>query len=89
VTDCAGAPVGDLPLTVHLGWLNGAEGVPASSSAVDSGAAMRFSRGDGQYLYDLSTKKSLVDGQALTPGTYHVWITGPGLPVIDAVIELR
>jgi hypothetical protein len=89
VTDCDGAAVAGLPLTVHLGWLDGAEGTAASSSAIDAGTTMRFSSGDGQYLYDLSTKRSGIQGHALAAGTYHVWITGPGLPAVDATVELR
>jgi hypothetical protein len=87
VTDCTGAPVESLPLTVHLGWLNGPEGVAASSSAADVGATMRYM--ESQYLYDLSTKRSTLNGKALTPGTYHVWVTGPGLLNVEATIELR
>jgi hypothetical protein len=88
VTDCDGASVSNLSPQVHLGWANGPEVIVASSSAADTGATMRFTGGTGgQFIYDLSTKRS---GQAgLTPGTYHLWVTAPGLPAIDTTIELQ
>jgi hypothetical protein len=89
VTDCDGVNLGNLSPQVHLGWLNGAEAGVSSSSAADSGATMRFAGGTGgQYQYDLSTKRSQLNGQDLAPGTYHLWVTAPGLPAIDATIEL-
>ncbi len=36
---------------------------------------MRYT--DGQYLFNLSTKRSqFAGGQDLTAGTYHLWVTG-------------
>lgn len=48
----------------------------------------RCERRDPPDLYDLSTKRSQLAGQDLPAGTYHLWVTAPGLPVIDATIEL-
>ena len=43
----------------------------------------------GQYLFNLSTKRSqFAGGQDLTAGTYHLWVTGP-IAATDAVIDLR
>jgi hypothetical protein len=91
VTDCDGGPVGSLSPQVHLGLVNGPESTRVlSSSAADTGATMRFSGGAGaQYLYDLSTKRTQLGGQDLAPGLYHLWVTGGGLPPIDATVELQ
>ena len=51
---------------------------------------MRFSDGTGgQYQYDLSTKRSQLGGHDLPAGTYQLWVTGAGLPQVDATIDLR
>jgi Thrombospondin type 3 repeat len=87
--DCTGASIGNLPLHVHLGLVGGAEATVASSSAANAGDLMRFSGGtSGQYVYDLSTKLTQLGGHALAPGTYRVWVTGPGVS-LDGTIELR
>jgi hypothetical protein len=89
VLDCNGASLESLTLRVHLGPVGGGEAVVASSSAADAGDLMRFSGGSGgQYQYDLSTKLSTVAGHGLTPGTYRLWVTGPGVSV-DGMIDLR
>lgn len=49
-----------------------------SSSAADVGTTMR-SAGDGQYIFNLSTKRSQFNsGQDLTPGEYQLTISSPG-----------
>ena len=90
VLDCSGASIGDLQLHVHLGLVGGGEAVVAPSGASSAGDLMQFSGGPhGGYQYDLSTKLTQLDGHALTPGTYHLWVTGAGLPQVDATIDLR
>ena len=90
VLDCSGASLGSLTLHVHLALVGGADASVASSSAADLGDVMRFSGGTGgQYQYDLSTKRSQLGGHDLPAGTYHLWVTGAGLPQVDATIDLR
>ncbi len=50
-----------------------------SSSAADDGTTMR-SAGDGQYIFNLSTKRSqfAVGGGDLRPGTYELTISSSG-----------
>jgi hypothetical protein len=86
VLDCSGAPIGDLLLHVHLGPIDGGEAVVAPSGASSGGDLMQFN--GGQYQYNLSTKLTQLDGHALTPGTYHLWVTGAGVS-IDGTIDLR
>ena len=86
VLDCSGAPIGDLQLHVHLGPIDGGEAVVAPSGASSGGDLMQFN--GGQYQYNLSTKLTQLDGHALTPGTYHLWVTGAGVS-IDGTIDLR
>jgi hypothetical protein len=93
VTDCIGSSVGSLTLTVHLAQVDpSAVGVNEviSSSAADTGTTMRFDSSGRQYIFNLSTKLSQFNaGQDLTTGSYHVWITGPGLPVVEAWFDAR
>ena len=90
VMDCTGASVGNLTPRVHLALVGGADADVASSSAADTGVTTRFSGGvGGQYLYDLSTKRSQLNGHDLPPGTYRLWVTAPGLPPMDTTIELQ
>jgi thrombospondin type 3 repeat protein len=89
VLDCNGASIGNLPLHVHLGLVGGSEAVVASSGASNGGDLMRFSGGPGgQYQYDLSTKLTQLGGHALAPGTYRLWVIGPGVS-LDGTIDLR
>ncbi len=89
VLDCSGASIGNLPLHVHLGLVGGAEATVAASGASNFGDVMQFSGGSGgQYQYNLSTKLAQLGGHALAPGTYHLWVTGPGVSV-DGTIDLR
>ena len=82
-TDCTGAPVAGLDLHVHLSM--GGSDAQAAASNGDTG--MRYS--DGQYIFNLSTKRSqFAGGQDLTAGTYHLWVTGP-IDTTDAVFDLR
>ena len=90
VTDCSGASLGGLTLHVHLALVGGGDASVVSSSAADLGDVMRSSGGTGgQYQYDLSTKRSQLGGHDLPAGTYHLWVTGAGLPQVDATIDLR
>ncbi len=83
VSDCTGAPVDGLDLHVRLAMGGSAVGEAATNG--DTG--MRYT--GGQYLYNLSTKRSqFAGGQDLTAGTYHLWITGP-VASTDTVIDLR
>ena len=84
VSDCTGALVDGLDLQVHLA-LGGSQVTQLASSNGDAG--MRYT--DGQYLYNLSTKRSqFAGGLDLTAGTYHLWVSGP-VASTDAVIDLR
>jgi VCBS repeat-containing protein len=93
VTDCGGASVGSLTLTVHLARIDpSAESVNevVSSSAADTGTTMRFDGSGSQYIFNLSTKLSQFNlGHDLTTGTYHLWITGAGIAQVDAYFDAR
>ena len=90
VTDCSGASLAGLTLHVHLALVGGGDASVVSSSAADIGDLMRSSDGTGgQYQFDLSTKRSQLGGHDLPAGTYHLWVTGAGLPQVDATIDLR
>ena len=90
VTDCAtGAAINTLAPTISLVLLDQG-GVPVndveSSSAADSGNTMR-SAGDGQYIFNLSTKLSQFNGgQDLTAGLYQLTISGGG-QFTDVVVK--
>lgn len=90
VTDCVtGAGVNTLAPTISLVLLGpGGSAVNdvASSSAADSGTTMR-SAGNGQYIFNLSTKLSQFNaGQDLTPGVYQLTIASPG-DFADVVVQ--
>jgi Thrombospondin type 3 repeat len=91
VTDCQGRTVDTLSPQVHLGLVDGPEvGDVMSSSAADTGATMRFTGGDGQYVFNLSSKLSgSAGGQALGPGQYHLWLTSPEIASAEAFFDLR
>ncbi len=73
---------------VHLAPLGGPEADVASSSAADEGVRMRVS--DGQYLFNLSTKRSTAAGGGdLTPGTYRLWVTSPEIAPAEVLLDLR
>jgi hypothetical protein len=84
ITDCSGAAVSGLTLTVRLQKLDNT-GTPVNEAFVDSvpdaGNTMRYSGSpDNQYIYNLSTKRSQLTnppGSDLTAGTYRVTIIGP------------
>jgi hypothetical protein len=89
VLDCSGESIGNLPLHVHLGLVGGGEATVASSGASNGGDLMRSTAGPGgQYQYDLSTKLTQLSGHGLTPGTYRLWVTGPGVS-LEGTIDLR
>jgi Thrombospondin type 3 repeat len=93
ITDCTGAVVPGLVLTVHLQKTDSSpeavnEAVVASNP--DPGITMRMS-GD-QYIFNLSTKLSQFNGGAdLTQGTYRIWVTtSPSVtPIIEAFIDTK
>ena len=60
-----------------------------SSSAADAGNTMR-SAGSGQYIFNLSTKRSQFNGGLdLVPGRYHLTISGANLQQIDVEFTIR
>ena len=80
--DCVSGEASDALTPVIALTLLGPSGGPVneveSSSAADNGNTMR-SAGDGQYLFNLSTKRSQFNaGQDLTPGVYQLTISSPG-----------
>jgi hypothetical protein len=57
-----------------------------SSSAADEGTTMR-SAGNGQYIFNLSTKRSQFNaGEDLQPGMYQLRISSPGM-FEDVVVQ--
>jgi hypothetical protein len=92
VTDCTGAPVSGLTLEVRLsklGATSAAVNEVASSSAADNGNLMRYD-GSGQYIFNLSTKRSQFNaGNDLTAGRYRLEIVGPSIATIATELSLR
>ncbi|MBA2627297.1 MAG: hypothetical protein H0U85_04740 [Gemmatimonadales bacterium] len=78
-TDCDGSgnPLNTLTPTLKLEQTGGASGMVnelVSSSAADDGTTMRLA-GDGQYIFNLSTKRSQFNaGQDLVSGRYLLTI---------------
>jgi hypothetical protein len=76
VTDCSGAPVGNLTLKVTWQLLTGGTpggeiNEPTSTSAADTGNTMRFTGApDNQYIFNLASR-SFPDGTA----TYRLYVT--------------
>lgn len=58
-----------------------------SSSAVDQGNTLR-SAGEGQYLFNFSTKRSGFDGGGLTPGLYRLTVSAGG-SFADVVVQFH
>lgn len=89
-TDCVnGAAVNTLTPNISLALL-GPGGEPVneviSSSAADDGTTMR-SAGDGQYIFNLSTKRSQFNaGEDLVSGVYQLTISSPG-QFADVVVQ--
>jgi hypothetical protein len=83
ITDCNGAPVGTLAPEVGLKKVGGGSGTPNEAvpeSVPDDGNDMRYS--DGQYIYNLSSKRStLLDpaGAPLPLGSYEVRVYHPAI----------
>ncbi len=60
-----------------------------SSSAADLGVIMR-NAGDGQYIFNLLTKRSqFAAGQDLTPGRYRLTISSPDFDAVVVEFSLR
>ena len=81
ITDCvSGAGVNTLSPNISLELIDLGGGVVnelISSSAADNGTTMR-SAGDGQYIFNLSTKRSQFNaGQDLRAGLYQLTISSP------------
>ena len=82
ITDCvSGGGVNTLAPQISLALVDlggGPVNELVSSSAADDGTTMR-SAGDGQYIFNLSTKRSQFNaGQDLRAGVYQLTISSPG-----------
>lgn len=93
VTDCVtGAAANNLAPQVALGYTGsggGAVNELVSSSAADEGTTMR-NAGDGQYIYNLSTKNSQFNaGQDLVVGSYQLTISSPDFADVVVSFMLR
>jgi hypothetical protein len=90
ITDCVtGDGVNTLSPNVSLALIDlggGPVNELISSSAADDGTTMR-SAGTGQYIFNLSTKRSQFNaGQDLHPGLYQLTISSPG-EFADVVVQ--
>ncbi len=90
VSDClSGAAVNTLAPMVSLALIDfggGPVNELVSSSAADDGTTMR-SAGAGQYIFNLSTKRSQFNaGQDLRSGLYQLTISSPG-DFTDVVVQ--
>ena len=92
VKDCTGAGVLGLSLEVRLSKLlptTSPVNEVVSSSAADSGNLMRSQDG-GQYMFNLSTKRSQFNaGNDLTAGRYRLQIIGASVPTTTVEFNLR
>jgi hypothetical protein len=92
VKDCTGAGVLNLSLEVRLTKMlptTSPVNEVVSSSAADSGNLMR-SQADGQYMFNLSTKRSQFNaGNDLTAGRYRLQIVGASIPTVTVEFNLR
>lgn len=94
VTDCVTQQgVNNLAPQISLASIGPAGGAGVneleSSSAADQGTSMR-NAGDGQYLFNLSTKNSQFDaGRDLLPGAYELTITSPDFADVVVQFTLR
>jgi hypothetical protein len=92
ITDCHGAPVGGLTPEVGLkriGSGSGAANEAAPESVPDVGNDMRYS--DGQYIYNLSSKRStLLDpaGAPLPLGSYEVRVYHASIPTAYGYFDI-
>ena len=93
VTDCVtGAAANGLAPQLSLGYTGSGGGTVnelVSSSAADEGTIMR-SAGDGQYIYNLSTKNSQFNaGLDLVVGSYQLTISSPDFAEVMVTFVLR
>ena len=93
VTDCVtGAADDALTPQVSLGFIGaGGQSVNelVSSSAADDGTTLR-NAGNGQYIFNLSTKNSQFNvGQDLTVGSYQLTISSPAFADVVVTFALR
>lgn len=87
ITDCNGAPVSGLTLTVGMIFLDGTPDGTAVEEVVstvpDQGTTMRYTGApDNQYIYNMATK-----GRAV--GDYKVTVTGATIAPISANLSLK
>ena len=92
-TDCAsGGAVNTLAPMITLTMIDvggGAVNEVVSSSAADDGVTMR-SAGDGQYIFNLSTKRSQFNaGQDLVAGRYELRISEPSFAEVVVQFSIR
>ncbi len=90
ITDCVtGGAVNTLAPNIALALVDlggGPVNDLVSSSAADDGTTMR-NAGDGQYIFNLSTKRSQFNaGQDLRPGIYQLTISSPA-DFADVVVQ--
>ena len=90
ISDCvSGGEVNTLSPTISLALIDlggGPVNELVSSSAADDGTTMR-SAGNGQYIFNLSTKRSQFNaGEDLRPGIYELTISAPG-EFADVVVQ--
>jgi hypothetical protein len=96
VKDCNGNIVSTLRPTVSLtktGPSSGEVNEPVSPSAADSGNTMRWDPTASQYVFNLSTKRSQLNGgQDLTAGSYLLQVADPSFSMpgyVEAFFDLR
>jgi hypothetical protein len=91
ITDCTGASVPNL--TPHVGLVKVGAGGGTANEAVpesvpDEGNDMRYT--DGQYIYNLSTKRSTLVSPAgpLQLGSYKVWVEHASIPTAYGYFDI-
>lgn len=92
IVDCQGQPVAGLAPQINLvktsNTVNGAVNEPVDTASVpDDGKTMRYDAAAGQYIYNLSTKRSVfaTGGGALDLGRYTLSINGSGIAAPPSV----
>lgn len=92
IVDCQGQPVAGLAPQINLvktsSIVNGTVNEPVDTVSVpDDGKTMRYDAAAGQYIYNLSTKRSIfaAGGGALDLGRYTLSINGSGIAAPPSV----
>jgi parallel beta-helix repeat protein len=86
---CNGAPANNLTIYVTLQKVGAGAGEVnevVSTSAADSGNVMR-STGDGGYMFNLSTKRSMMNDTPLTAGTYLLTLASNSNAFANATVQ--